>query len=62
MKVALGYVREDSFKDNYEIKFGCGGTVITENFIMTAAHCASLEHPPVLVRLGKVSTFILVLL
>lgn len=51
----MGYVREDSFSDNYEIKFACGGTILSEFYIMTAAHCASTERPPVLIRLGKVS-------
>lgn len=51
----MGYVREDSYSDNYNIQFACGGTIISEFYIMTAAHCASTERPPVLVRLGKVS-------
>ncbi|XP_031631934.1 serine protease Hayan-like [Contarinia nasturtii] len=46
---ALGY------NDNYKISFGCGGTIISEYYIMTAAHCCAGRYPPVLVRVGKVS-------
>ncbi|XP_031631948.1 serine protease persephone-like isoform X2 [Contarinia nasturtii] len=46
---ALGY------NSNYKISFGCGGTIISEHYVMTAAHCCTGKYPPVLVRVGKVS-------
>ncbi|XP_031617181.1 serine protease persephone-like [Contarinia nasturtii] len=45
---ALGY------NDHLKISFGCGGTIISERYIMTAAHCIKAGRPPVLVRLGKI--------
>lgn len=52
-QAALGYL-----SSNNGISFDCGGSIIAEYFILTAAHCVRDNRRPVLVRIGKVRVFI----
>lgn len=48
---AIGWLRWIDFS----VTWNCGGSLITENYVMSAAHCLSLEgRPPNVVRLGDI--------